>query len=48
MVSGCVPGSGGRRGRIGTEEAVRVYLIRFIVDLPLRLIRGRRDLIEYL
>ena len=23
---------------IGTEEAVRVYLIRFIADLPLRLV----------
>ena len=32
MVSGCVPGSGGR-----DEEAVKVYLIRFIADLPLRL-----------
>ena len=25
------------------EEAVNVYLIRFIADLPLRLVYGRRD-----
>ena len=37
MASGCV--SGWRKaGRIGTEEAVKVYLIRFIADLPLRLV----------
>ena len=28
MATGCVPGSGGRR------DAVKVYLIRFIADLP--------------
>ena len=43
MVSGGVPGSGGKQGRIGTEEAVRVYLTRFIADLPLRLVYGMRD-----
>ena len=43
MASGCVPGSGGRRAGSGTEEAVRVYLIRFIADLPLRLVYGMRD-----
>ena len=32
MVSGCVPGSGGRR-QDRDEEAVKVYLIRFIADL---------------
>ena len=32
MASGCVPGSGGRRAE--DEEAVTVYLIRFIADLP--------------
>ena len=31
--------------RIGTEEAVGVYLIRFIVDLPLRPVYG--SVIEY-
>ena len=43
MASGCVPGSGGRRARSGPEEAVRVYLIRFKADLPLRLVYGLRD-----
>ena len=43
MASGCVPGSGGRAGRIGTEEAVRIYLIRFIADLPLRLVYEMSD-----
>ena len=42
MASGCVPG-GRQAGRIRTEEAVRVYLIRFIADLPLRLEYGMRD-----
>ena len=28
---------------IGAEEAVRVYLIRFIVDLHLRLVYGVHD-----
>ncbi len=35
MASGCVPGSGGR----WDEEAVKVYLIRLIADLPLAGIR---------
>ena len=39
MASGCVPGS--RQDR--DEEAVNVYLIRFIADLPLRLVYGLRD-----
>ena len=30
-------------GQVGMEEAVRVYLIRFIADLPLRLVCGMRD-----
>ena len=38
MASGCVPGS--ERRQIGTEEAVRVYLTRFIADLPLWLVYG--------
>ena len=33
MASGCVPGSGGG-GQDLDEEAVKVYLIRFIADLP--------------
>ena len=32
-----------KAGRIGTEEAVRVYLIRFIADLPLRLVYRMHD-----
>ena len=35
-------GSGGR----WAEEAVRVYLIRFIADLPLRLVCWLRDLMS--
>ena len=35
MVTGCVPGSGGRRAG-SDEEAEKVYLIIFIADLPLR------------
>ena len=35
MASGGVPGSGGRRAGSG---AVRVCLIRFIADVPLRLV----------
>ena len=31
----------GRQDR--DEEAVKVYLIRFIADLPLRLVYGLRD-----
>ena len=42
MASSCVPGSGGRR-LDRDEEAVKVYLIRFIADLPLRLVYGLRD-----
>ena len=42
MVSGCVPGSGGRRAGSGQNKA-RVYLTRFIADLPLRLVYGTRD-----
>ena len=42
MASCCVPGSGGRRA-VGTEAAVRIYFIRFIADLPLRLVYGMRD-----
>ena len=30
-------------GQDWDEEAVRVYLIRFIADLPLRLVYGKRD-----
>ena len=42
MASGCVPGNGeGRQDQ--DEEAVKVYLIRFIADLPLRLVYGLRD-----
>ena len=42
MASGCVPGEveEGRQDR--DEEAVKVYLIRFIADLPLRLVYGLR------
>ena len=29
--------------RIGTEEAVRIDLMRFIADLPQRLVYGMRD-----
>ena len=42
MASGCIPGSG-RRGHDLDEEAVKVDLIRFIADLPLRLVYGLRD-----
>ena len=35
MASGGVPVSGGRWAGSG-EEAVKVYLIRFIADFPLR------------
>ena len=45
MASGCVPGSGGRR-QDRDKEAVKVYLIIFIADLPLRLVYG--CVIEYL
>ena len=30
-------------GQDRDEEAVKVYLIRFIADLPLRLVNGLRD-----
>ena len=30
-------------GQDQNEEAVKVYLIRFIADLPLRLVYGLRD-----
>ena len=30
-------------GQDQDEEAVKVYLIRFIADLPLRLVYGLRD-----
>ena len=42
MASGCVPGSGGRRAGSGR----RVYLIRFIAVLLIRLVYG--CVIEYL
>ena len=42
MASGCVPGGGQDR----VEEAVKVYLIRFISDLPLSWYTG--SVIEYL
>ena len=42
MASSCVPGSGGRRAGSG-RKAVQVYLIRFIADLPLRLVYRMRD-----
>ena len=45
MASGCVPGSGGRR-QDWDEETVKVYLIRFIADLPQGWYTGR--VIEYL
>ena len=38
MASGCVPGSE-EGGQDPDEEAVKVYLIRFIADLPLAGIR---------
>ena len=37
MASGCVPGSGGR------QADRKSLLIRFIVDIPLRLVYGMRD-----
>ena len=43
MASGCVSGSGGRRAGSRDEEAVKVYLIRFVADLPLRLVYRLRD-----
>ena len=47
MASGCVPGSVVEEGRQDRdEEAVKVDLIRFIADLPLRLVYGLW--IEYL
>ena len=39
MTSGCVPGSEEDWQDLN-EEAVKVYLIRFIADLPLRLVYG--------
>ena len=42
MASGCVPGSGGRWVGSGQKKA-GVYLIRFIADLPLRLVYGMHD-----
>ena len=42
MTSGCVPGSGGSV-QDRDEEAGKVYLIRFIADLTLRLVYGLRD-----
>ena len=42
MASGCVPGSGGRQAGSGQKKA-GVYLIRFIADLPLRLVYGTCD-----
>ena len=35
MASGCVPGEVEEGGQDPDEEAVKVYLIRFIADLPL-------------
>ena len=46
MANGCVPGSGGRR-QDRDEEAVKVYLIRFIANLPLRLVYGLRDWVPF-
>ena len=43
MASGCVPGSGGRWAQDQDEDAVKVYLIRFIADLSLKLVYGLRD-----
>ena len=37
MASGCFPGSGGMRAGSG-GRIVKNYLIRFIADLPLRLV----------
>ena len=42
MASGYVPGSEGRRVGSGRRSS-KVYLTRFIVDLPLRLVFGLRD-----
>ena len=42
MASDCVPGRE-EGGQDQDEEAVKVYLIRFIADLPLRLGYGLRD-----
>ena len=42
MVSSCVPGSGGRWAGSGRRSS-KVYLIRFIADLPLRLVYGLHD-----
>ena len=39
MASGCVPGSGGRWAGSGRRSSK----IRFIADLPLRLVYGLRD-----
>ena len=38
MVSGCVPGSGGRRAGSGQRSSKSLYIIRFIADLPIRLV----------
>ena len=40
MASNCVPWKWRKAGRIGTEEAEKV---RFIADLPLRLVYGLHD-----
>ena len=42
MASGCVPGVE-EGGQDLDEEAVKVYLTRFIADLPLSLVYGLRD-----
>ena len=42
MASSCVPGSGGRRAGLGRRSSIS-YLIRFVADLPLRLVYGMRD-----
>ena len=39
MMSGCVPGSGGRRAGSGRRSSKSL----FIADLPLRLVYGLRD-----
>ena len=48
MASSCVPEKWRKAGRIGTEEAVKVYLIIFIADLPLRLVLYKGCVNEYL
>ena len=43
MASDCVRGSGGKQAGSGRKKQKKFILIRFIVDLPIRLVYGICD-----